>query len=156
MSREHGPVMIWVRRRGGLRGLGPGRLPHLLGPVARLCSRQAWPDRCLKRWKDGGIAIPSGIDHRPTSTLMPNNLFGHVGRWLAEHEILARTEATDGAFRNLFDRAETQIARPDHPGQPSRCCGRQCSASATLYAGFLGRKPSGAQGCAAARRIGHD
>jgi len=56
-------------------------------------------------------AIRSGID---LSYVDPNarpqdDLFGHVnGRWLAEYDIPA-DRATDGAFRQLFDRAEEQV-----------------------------------------------
>ena len=66
------------------------------------------------RWKDGGVtveAIRSGID---LSFVDPNarpqdDLFGHVnGRWLAEYEMPA-ARATDGAFRDLFDKAEEQV-----------------------------------------------
>jgi putative endopeptidase len=56
-------------------------------------------------------AIRSGID---LSFIDPNarpqdDLFGHVnGRWLAEYEMPA-DRATDGAFRDLFDKAEEQV-----------------------------------------------
>ena len=56
-------------------------------------------------------AIRSGID---LSFVDPNarpqdDLFGHVnGRWLAEYEMPA-DRATDGAFRDLFDKAEEQV-----------------------------------------------
>ncbi len=56
-------------------------------------------------------AIRSGID---LSYVDPNarpqdDLFGHVnGRWLTEYDIPA-DRATDGAFRQLFDRGEEQV-----------------------------------------------
>jgi putative endopeptidase len=56
-------------------------------------------------------AIRSGID---LSFIDPNarpqdDLFGHVnGRWLAEYDMPA-DRATDGAFRDLFDKAEEQV-----------------------------------------------
>ncbi|MGF2944322.1 M13 family metallopeptidase [Mycobacterium sp. Lab-001] len=56
-------------------------------------------------------AIRSGIDlsHVDRSTRAQDDLFGHVnGRWLAEYAIPA-DRATDGAFRQLFDRAEEQV-----------------------------------------------
>lgn len=56
-------------------------------------------------------AIRSGIDlsHVDDSIRPQDDLFGHVnGRWLAEYEIPA-DRATDGAFRQLYDRAEEQV-----------------------------------------------
>ena len=38
-----------------------------------------------------------------------DDLFGHVnGRWLADYQMPA-DRATDGAFRQLYDRAEEQV-----------------------------------------------
>lgn len=56
-------------------------------------------------------AIRSGIDLSfvDDSIRPQDDLFGHVnGRWLAEYEIPA-DRATDGAFRQLYDRAEEQV-----------------------------------------------
>ncbi len=56
-------------------------------------------------------ALRSGIDlsHVDESIRPQDDLFGHVnGRWLAEYEIPA-DRATDGAFRQLYDRAEEQV-----------------------------------------------
>lgn len=56
-------------------------------------------------------ALRSGIDlsHVDDSIRPQDDLFGHVnGRWLAEYEIPA-DRATDGAFRQLYDRAEEQV-----------------------------------------------
>lgn len=56
-------------------------------------------------------AIRSGIDlsYVDDSIRPQDDLFGHVnGRWLTEYEIPA-DRATDGAFRQLYDRAEEQV-----------------------------------------------
>lgn len=56
-------------------------------------------------------AIHSGIDlsYVDADIRPQDDLFGHVnGRWLAEYDIPA-DRATDGAFRQLFDRAEEQV-----------------------------------------------
>ncbi len=56
-------------------------------------------------------AIRSGIDLSfvDDSIRPQDDLFGHVnGRWLASYEIPA-DRATDGAFRQLYDRAEEQV-----------------------------------------------
>ncbi|MEY8018512.1 M13 family metallopeptidase [Mycobacterium servetii] len=56
-------------------------------------------------------AIRSGIDlsHVDPNTRPQDDLFGHVnGRWLAE-AVIPADRATDGAFRQLFDRAEEQV-----------------------------------------------
>lgn len=56
-------------------------------------------------------ALRSGIDlsYVDDSIRPEDDLFGHVnGRWLAEYEIPA-DRATDGAFRQLYDRAEEQV-----------------------------------------------
>ncbi|MEB3980551.1 M13 family metallopeptidase [Mycobacterium sp. 663a-19] len=56
-------------------------------------------------------AIRSGIDlsHVDENARPQDDLFGHVnGRWLAEYKI-PPDRATDGAFRQLFDRAEEQV-----------------------------------------------
>ncbi|CAM2981345.1 peptidase M13 [Mycobacterium intermedium] len=56
-------------------------------------------------------AIRSGIDlsHVDPDARPQDDLFGHVnGRWLTEYEIPA-DRATDGAFRQLYDRAEEQV-----------------------------------------------
>lgn len=53
----------------------------------------------------------SGIDlsHLDPTVRPQDDLFGHVnGRWLAEHTMPA-DRATDGAFRELHDRAEEQV-----------------------------------------------
>jgi putative endopeptidase len=55
--------------------------------------------------------LRSGIDtsYVDSDTRPQDDLFGHVnGRWLAGYEIPA-DRATDGAFRQLFDRAEEQV-----------------------------------------------
>ncbi len=57
------------------------------------------------------MTITSGIDlsYVDSAARPQDDLFGHVnGRWLAEYEIPA-DRATDGAFRELFDRAEEQV-----------------------------------------------
>jgi putative endopeptidase len=56
-------------------------------------------------------AIRSGIDlsYVDVTARPQDDLFGHVnGRWLADYDIPA-DRATDGAFRQLFDRAEEQV-----------------------------------------------
>ncbi|EUA03443.1 peptidase M13 family protein [Mycobacterium kansasii 824] len=56
-------------------------------------------------------AIRSGIDlsYVDADARPQDDLFGHVnGRWLKEHQIPA-DRAIDGAFRQLFDRAEEQV-----------------------------------------------
>ncbi|WP_156689265.1 M13 family metallopeptidase [Mycobacterium sp. Marseille-P9652] len=56
-------------------------------------------------------AIRSGIDlsHVDADARPQDDLFGHVnGRWLADYQIPA-DQATDGAFRHLYDRAEEQV-----------------------------------------------
>ena len=53
----------------------------------------------------------SGIDltHCDSSVRPQDDLFGHVnGRWLADYQMPA-DRATDGAFRQLYDRAEEQV-----------------------------------------------
>ena len=53
----------------------------------------------------------SGIDlsHLDTAVRPQDDLFGHVnGRWLAEYA-MPPDRATDGAFRQLYDRAEEQV-----------------------------------------------
>ena len=53
----------------------------------------------------------SGIDltHCDSSVRPQDDLFGHVnGRWLADYRMPA-DRATDGAFRQLYDRAEEQV-----------------------------------------------
>ena len=53
----------------------------------------------------------SGIDlsHVDPAIRPQDDLFGHVnGRWLAEYTMPA-DRATDGAFRELYDRAEQQV-----------------------------------------------
>lgn len=55
--------------------------------------------------------LRSGIDlsHVDAAARPQDDLFGHVnGRWLTGHRI-PPDRATDGAFRTLFDRAETQV-----------------------------------------------
>lgn len=56
-------------------------------------------------------AIRSGIDlsYVDDHARPQDDLFGHVnGRWLADYDMPA-DRATDGAFRQLFDRAEEQV-----------------------------------------------
>lgn len=56
-------------------------------------------------------ALRSGIDlsYVDAAIRPQDDLFGHVnGRWLAEYEI-PPDRATDGAFRDLYDRAEEQV-----------------------------------------------
>ena len=56
-------------------------------------------------------AIRSGVDPSfvDANARPQDDLFGHVnGRWLAEYDI-PPDRATDGAFRQLFDRAEQQV-----------------------------------------------
>ena len=53
----------------------------------------------------------SGIDlaHLDPSVRPQDDLFGHVnGRWLADY-VMPPDRATDGAFRQLYDRAEEQV-----------------------------------------------
>ena len=53
----------------------------------------------------------SGIDlaHLDAAVRPQDDLFGHVnGRWLAEY-VMPADRATDGAFRQLYDRAEEQV-----------------------------------------------
>ena len=62
----------------------------------------------------GGVTVctqRSGIDltHRDPAVRPQDDLFGHVnGRWLVEYSMPA-DRATDGAFRQLHDRAEEQV-----------------------------------------------
>ncbi len=80
----------------------------------------------------------SGIDlsHLDPAVRPQDDLFGHVnGRWLADYEMPA-DRATDGAFRQLYDRAEEQVreiiasaAAAATPGDEQRI--------GDLYASFL-------------------
>ncbi len=85
-------------------------------------------------------AIRSGIDlsHVDRSARPQDDLFGHVnGRWLADYAIPA-DRATDGAFRQLFDRAEEQvrdlIVEASRAGAPA---GTDAQRIGDLYASFL-------------------
>ncbi len=85
-------------------------------------------------------AIRSGIDlsHVDRSARPQDDLFGHVnGRWLADYAIPA-DRATDGAFRQLFDRAEEQvrdlIVEASGAGAPA---GTDAQRIGDLYASFL-------------------
>ena len=73
------------------------------------------PRREIRSWGKHGVvtvdAARSGIDLSYIDpTIRPqDDLFGHVnGRWLAEYAMPA-DRATDGAFRELYDRAEEQV-----------------------------------------------
>lgn len=89
-----------------------------------------------------GSGISSGIDltHRDPAVRPQDDLFGHVnGRWLESYAIPA-DRATDGAFRELHDRAEEQVREiitgagssdPHHPHHPDERRIRD------LYASFL-------------------
>jgi len=85
-------------------------------------------------------AIRSGIDlsHVDRSARPQDDLFGHVnGRWLADYAIPA-DRATDGAFRQLFDRAEEQVR--DLIVEASRAgaqAGTDAQRIGDLYASFL-------------------
>lgn len=85
-------------------------------------------------------AIRSGIDlsYVDANARPQDDLFGHVnGRWLAEYEI-PPDRATDGAFRDLFDRAEEQvrdlIVEASQEGAPEGTDQRRIG---DLYASFL-------------------
>lgn len=86
------------------------------------------------------LAIPSGIDlsHIDADARPQDDLFGHVnGRWLAEHEIPA-DRATDGAFRSLFDRAETQVRDLIiQASQAGAAVGTDAQRIGDLYASYL-------------------
>ena len=84
--------------------------------------------------------LRSGIDlsHIDASVRPQDDLFGHVnGRWLSGYDIPA-DRATDGAFRELHDRAEQQvraiIAEAAEAGAP---VGSDEQRIGDLYAGFL-------------------
>ncbi|HWT48579.1 MAG TPA: M13 family metallopeptidase [Mycobacterium sp.] len=84
--------------------------------------------------------IRSGIDlsYVDANARPQDDLFGYVnGRWLAEYEIPA-DRATDGAFRQLFDRAEEQvrdlIVEASEQGAPQ---GTDAQRVGDLYASFL-------------------
>ncbi|OBG20562.1 M13 family metallopeptidase [Mycobacterium sp. 852002-51057_SCH5723018] len=85
-------------------------------------------------------AIRSGVDlsYVDPGARPQDDLFGHVnGRWLAEYEI-PPDRATDGAFRQLFDRAEEQvrdlIVEASESGSPH---GTDQQRIGDLYASFL-------------------
>jgi putative endopeptidase len=85
-------------------------------------------------------AIRSGLDlsYVDPGARPQDDLFGHVnGRWLAEYEI-PPDRATDGAFRQLFDRAEEQvrdlIVEASESGAPPGTDERRIG---DLYASFL-------------------
>jgi putative endopeptidase len=84
--------------------------------------------------------IRSGVDlsYVDPGARPQDDLFGHVnGRWLAEYEI-PPDRATDGAFRQLFDRAEEQvrdlIVEASESGSPH---GTDQQRIGDLYASFL-------------------
>lgn len=86
-------------------------------------------------------AIRSGIDlsHVDDSIRPQDDLFGHVnGRWLAEYEIPA-DRATDGAFRQLYDRAEEQVRDliVEASEQGAAAGGDDAQRIGDLYASFL-------------------
>ncbi len=88
-------------------------------------------------------AIRSGIDlsHVDPDARPQDDLFGHVnGRWLAEYEI-PPDRATDGAFRQLFDRAEEQvrdlIVEAGEGDGTSATVGTDARRIGDLYASFL-------------------
>ncbi len=86
-------------------------------------------------------AIRSGIDLSfvDESIRPQDDLFGHVnGRWLAEYEIPA-DRATDGAFRQLYDRAEEQVRDliVEASRQGSAAPDEDAQRIGDLYASFL-------------------
>jgi len=86
-------------------------------------------------------AIRSGIDLSfvDESIRPQDDLFGHVnGRWLAEYEIPA-DRATDGAFRQLYDRAEEQVRDliVEASQQGSATADTDAQRIGDLYASFL-------------------
>ncbi|MEE2853253.1 MAG: M13 family metallopeptidase [Actinomycetota bacterium] len=86
-------------------------------------------------------AIRSGIDLSfvDESIRPQDDLFGHVnGRWLAEYEIPA-DRATDGAFRQLYDRAEEQVRDliVEASQQGSAATDDDAQRIGDLYASFL-------------------
>ncbi|EKF25796.1 peptidase M13 family protein [Mycolicibacterium hassiacum DSM 44199] len=99
-------------------------------------------------------AIKSGIDlsHVDSAIRPQDDLFGHVnGRWLAGHQMPA-DRATDGAFRELHDRAEEQVrelieqaaASGAPPGTDEQRIG-------DLYASFMDEQTIAARGVAPLR-----
>lgn len=85
-------------------------------------------------------AIRSGIDlsYVDANARPQDDLFGHVnGRWLAEHEIPA-DRASDGAFRHLFDQAESQVRELiTEASQSGAAPGTDEQRIGDLYASFL-------------------
>ncbi|OBH51763.1 M13 family metallopeptidase [Mycobacterium sp. E2479] len=86
-------------------------------------------------------AIRSGIDLSfvDDSIRPQDDLFGHVnGRWLAEYEIPA-DRATDGAFRQLYDRAEEQVRDliAEASQQGAAAAADDAQRIGDLYASFL-------------------
>lgn len=85
-------------------------------------------------------AIRSGIDlsHVDAEARPQDDLFGHVnGRWLTEYQIPA-DRATDGAFRQLFDRAEEQVRDLIvEASQSGAATGTDEQRIGDLYASFL-------------------
>jgi len=88
-------------------------------------------------------AIRSGIDlsHVDPDARPQDDLFGHVnGRWLTEHRIPA-DRATDGAFRQLFDRAEEQvrdlIVEASEQARAAASANTDAQRIGDLYASFL-------------------
>jgi putative endopeptidase len=85
-------------------------------------------------------AIRSGIDlsYVDVDARPQDDLFGHVnGRWLIEYDIPA-DRATDGAFRDLFDRAELQVRDLiTEASQTGASAGTDEQRVGDLYASFL-------------------
>ncbi|GAT15053.1 M13 family metallopeptidase [Mycolicibacterium thermoresistibile] len=85
-------------------------------------------------------AIRSGVDLSFVDPAVrpQDDLFGHVnGRWLAEHEIPA-DRAADGAFRELYDRAEQQIRDLiEEAAQAGAPAGTDQQRIGDLYASFM-------------------
>ncbi|HUH70539.1 MAG TPA: M13 family metallopeptidase [Mycobacterium sp.] len=88
-------------------------------------------------------AIRSGIDlsYVDENARPQDDLFGHVnGCWLAEYDIPA-DRATDGAFRQLFDRAEEQVRDLIiEASQSDARVGTDQRRIGDLYASFLGEE----------------
>src|SRR5690606_37958508 len=94
-------------------------------------------------WQHVGVtveAIRSGVDLSFVDPAVrpQDDLFGHVnGRWLAEHEIPA-DRAADGAFRELYDRAEQQIRDLiEEAAQAGAPAGTDQQRIGDLYASFM-------------------
>ncbi|OBG99573.1 peptidase M13 [Mycobacterium sp. E2699] len=85
-------------------------------------------------------AIRSGLDLSfvDANARPQDDLFGHVnGRWLADYEI-PPDRATDGAFRQLFDRAEEQVRDLiEEAGRQGAPAGSDEQRIGDLYGSFL-------------------